>query len=168
MAGSEQGDPGRKSRQGSETGDTGRAADRQSEHRHFRDPRDKGTASARKRPSGIASIFNEGLCKVAEQYLKKGAKVYIEGRCRLRKWTDRPVSRNTDRSHLQGFNSTPHMFDGAPAAVAAVLAGRFQVAAISAPVTGVRAAPRRRRRRPQQRHGRRYSALIVVFETIDR
>ncbi len=33
-------------------------------------------------------IFNEGLCKVAEQYLKKGAKVYIEGALQTRKWTD--------------------------------------------------------------------------------
>ena len=33
-------------------------------------------------------IFNEGLCKVAEQYLKKGAKVYLEGALQTRKWTD--------------------------------------------------------------------------------
>ena len=34
-------------------------------------------------------IFNEGLCRVAEQYLKKGAKVYIEGALQTRKWTDK-------------------------------------------------------------------------------
>lgn len=33
-------------------------------------------------------IFNEGLVKIAEQYLKKGSKVYIEGQIRTRKWTD--------------------------------------------------------------------------------
>lgn len=33
-------------------------------------------------------IFNEGICKVAEQYLKKGAKVYLEGQLETRKWTD--------------------------------------------------------------------------------
>ncbi len=33
-------------------------------------------------------IFNEGLAKVAEQYLKKGAAVYLEGELRTRKWTD--------------------------------------------------------------------------------
>jgi single-strand DNA-binding protein len=33
-------------------------------------------------------IFNEGLAKVAEQYLKKGAKVYVEGALQTRKWTD--------------------------------------------------------------------------------
>ena len=33
-------------------------------------------------------IFNEGLCKIAEQYLKKGSKVYLEGQLQTRKWTD--------------------------------------------------------------------------------
>ena len=33
-------------------------------------------------------IFNEGLCKIAENYLKKGSKVYIEGKIQTRKWTD--------------------------------------------------------------------------------
>jgi len=33
-------------------------------------------------------IFNEALCKIAEQYLKKGAKVYLEGQLQTRKWTD--------------------------------------------------------------------------------
>ena len=34
-------------------------------------------------------IFNENLAKVAEQYLRKGAKVYIEGQLSTRKWTDK-------------------------------------------------------------------------------
>src|SRR4051794_13409556 len=33
-------------------------------------------------------IFNEGLCRVAEQYLKKGTKVYVEGQLQTRKWQD--------------------------------------------------------------------------------
>jgi single-strand DNA-binding protein len=33
-------------------------------------------------------IFNEGLCKIAEQYLKKGHNVYLEGQNQTRKWTD--------------------------------------------------------------------------------
>jgi len=33
-------------------------------------------------------IFNEGIAKVAEQYLKKGMKVYVEGSLQTRKWTD--------------------------------------------------------------------------------
>ena len=33
-------------------------------------------------------IFNDGLCKIAKQYLKKGAKVYLEGTLQTRRWTD--------------------------------------------------------------------------------
>ena len=33
-------------------------------------------------------IFNEGLCRIAEQYLKKGSKVYLEGSLQTRKWQD--------------------------------------------------------------------------------
>ena len=34
-------------------------------------------------------IFSEGLCRIAEQYLRKGSKVYIEGQLRTRKWQDK-------------------------------------------------------------------------------
>jgi single-strand DNA-binding protein len=58
-------------------------------------------------------IFNEGLCKVAEQYLKKGAKVYIEGALQTRKWTDQQgVEKYSTEIVLQGFNSTLTMLDG--------------------------------------------------------
>lgn len=58
-------------------------------------------------------IFNEGLCKVAEQYLKKGAKVYIEGALQTRKWTDPAgVEKFSTEVVLQGFNSTLTMLDG--------------------------------------------------------
>ena len=58
-------------------------------------------------------IFNEGLCKVAEQYLKKGAKVYIEGQLQTRKWTDQSgVEKYSTEVVLQGFNSTLTMLDG--------------------------------------------------------
>ncbi len=57
-------------------------------------------------------IFNEGLCKVAEQYLKKGAKVYIEGQLQTRKWTDQSgVEKYSTEVVLQGFNSTLTMLD---------------------------------------------------------
>ena len=36
----------------------------------------------------IVAIFNEGLCKIAEQYLRKGSTVYIEGQLETRKWQD--------------------------------------------------------------------------------
>ncbi|AGB71176.1 single-stranded DNA-binding protein [Rhizobium tropici CIAT 899] len=58
-------------------------------------------------------IFNEGLCKVAEQYLKKGAKVYIEGALQTRKWQDQNgQDRYSTEVVLQGFNSTLTMLDG--------------------------------------------------------
>ncbi len=58
-------------------------------------------------------IFNEGLCKVAEQYLKKGAKVYIEGALQTRKWTDQSgAEKYSTEVVLQGFNSTLTMLDG--------------------------------------------------------
>jgi single-strand DNA-binding protein len=58
-------------------------------------------------------IFNEGLCRVAEQYLKKGAKVYIEGQLQTRKWTDQSgVEKYSTEVVLQGFNSTLTMLDG--------------------------------------------------------
>ena len=58
-------------------------------------------------------IFNEGLCKVAEQYLKKGAKVYSEGALQTRKWTDQAgVEKYSTEVVLQGFNSTLTMLDG--------------------------------------------------------
>ncbi|MGV8939369.1 MAG: single-stranded DNA-binding protein [Allorhizobium sp.] len=58
-------------------------------------------------------IFNEGLCKVAEQYLKKGATVYIEGALQTRKWTDQSgADRYSTEIVLQGFNSTLTMLGG--------------------------------------------------------
>src|SRR3979490_981538 len=59
-------------------------------------------------------IFSEGLCKIAEQYLKKGAKVYIEGQLQTRKWTDQNnVERYSTEVVLQNFNSTLTMLDRA-------------------------------------------------------
>lgn len=58
-------------------------------------------------------IFNEGLCKVAEQYLKKGSKVYLEGSLATRKWQDQSGNdRYSTEVVLQGFNSTLVMLDG--------------------------------------------------------
>src|SRR5690606_32483386 len=58
-------------------------------------------------------VFNEGLCKLIEQYLKKGSKVYIEGALQTRKWTDQSgQERYSTEIVLQGFNSTLTMLDG--------------------------------------------------------
>lgn len=57
-------------------------------------------------------IFNEGLCKVAESYLKKGSKVYIEGSLQTRKWQDKDgQDKYSTEIVLQGFNSTLTMLD---------------------------------------------------------
>jgi single-strand DNA-binding protein len=58
-------------------------------------------------------IFSEGLCKVAENYLKKGSKVYLEGALQTRKWQDNNgVDKYSTEVVLQGFNSTLTMLDG--------------------------------------------------------
>lgn len=58
-------------------------------------------------------IFSEGLARVAEQYLRKGSKVYIEGQLQTRKWTDQSgVDKYSTEVVLQGFNSTLTMLDG--------------------------------------------------------
>ncbi len=57
-------------------------------------------------------VFNEGLAKVAEQYLRKGSKVYIEGQLQTRKWQDQSgQDKYSTEIVLQGFNSTLTMLD---------------------------------------------------------
>ena len=58
-------------------------------------------------------IFSEGLANIAEQYLRKGSKVYLEGTLQTRKWTgDDGNERYSTEVVLQGFNSTLTMLDG--------------------------------------------------------
>ena len=58
-------------------------------------------------------VFNEGLCKVIEQYVKKGAKLYIEGALQTRKWQDKDGNdRYSTEIVLQNFGSTLVMLDG--------------------------------------------------------
>jgi len=58
-------------------------------------------------------IFNEALCKVVEQYVKKGDKVYIEGQLATRKWQDaHGQDRYSTEVVLQGFNATLVMLSG--------------------------------------------------------
>jgi single-strand DNA-binding protein len=76
--------------------------------------RDKGTGERKEKTEWHrVVIFNEGLCKVAEQYLKKGNKVYIEGQLQTRKWTDQSgVEKYSTEVVLQGFNSNLTMLEG--------------------------------------------------------
>ena len=58
-------------------------------------------------------IFNEGLVSIAKNYLKKGAKVYIEGQLQTRKWTDKDnQEKYSTEVVLQGFGSALTMLDG--------------------------------------------------------
>jgi single-strand DNA-binding protein len=57
-------------------------------------------------------IFNEALCKVAEQYCRKGSKIYIEGQLKTRKWQDQAgVEKHSTEVILSGFNCVLTMLD---------------------------------------------------------
>jgi single-strand DNA-binding protein len=75
--------------------------------------RDKATGEKREKTEWHSVvIFNEGLCRIAEQYLKKGAKVYIEGQLQTRKWQGQDgQDRYSTEVVLQGFNSQLTMLD---------------------------------------------------------
>ena len=59
-------------------------------------------------------IFNEGLINVVQQYLKKGANVYVEGQLSTRKWKDESTGQDKYSTEivLQGYNSSLTMLDG--------------------------------------------------------
>jgi single-strand DNA-binding protein len=80
--------------------------------------RDKATGERREKTEWHrVVIFSEGLCRVAEQYLKKGSKVYLEGSLQTRKWQDQQgQDRYSTEVVLQGFNAVLTMLDGRPGA----------------------------------------------------
>ena len=58
-------------------------------------------------------IFNENLGRIAEQYLKKGSKVYLEGQLQTRKWTDQSgIDKWTTEVVLQRYRGELTMLDG--------------------------------------------------------
>ena len=62
-------------------------------------------------------IFSEGLAKIAQQYLKKGSKIYLEGALQTRKWQDKDgQEKYSTEVILQGFNAVLTMLDGRPGA----------------------------------------------------
>jgi single-strand DNA-binding protein len=76
--------------------------------------RDKATGERREKTEWHrVVIFSEGLARIAEQYLRKGSKVYLEGALQTRKWEDQSgQERYSTEVVLQGFNSTLTMLDG--------------------------------------------------------
>ena len=75
--------------------------------------RDKATGERRERTEWHrVVIFNENLCRIAEQYLKKGSKVYIEGALQTRKWQDQSgQDKYSTEVVLQGFRGELTLLD---------------------------------------------------------
>jgi single-strand DNA-binding protein len=80
--------------------------------------RDKATGERKEKTEWHrVVIFNEGLCKIAEQYLKKGAKVYLEGQLQTRKWQDQSgADKYTTEVVLQRFRGELQLLDSRAAA----------------------------------------------------
>ena len=76
--------------------------------------RDKSTGERREKTEWhTVTVFSEGLCKVIENYVKKGSKVYVEGQLATRKWQDKDGNdRYSTEIVLQGFNGTLTLLDG--------------------------------------------------------
>lgn len=77
--------------------------------------RDKATGERKEKTEWHrVVVFSEPLCKVIEQYVKKGAKLYIEGALQTRKWTDQSgAEKYSTEVVIQGFNGALTMLDGA-------------------------------------------------------
>ena len=75
--------------------------------------KDKNTGERREKTEWhTVAIFQEGLVRIAEQYLKKGSKVYIEGKLQTRKWQDQSgQDRYSTEVVLYGFDGTLTMLD---------------------------------------------------------
>jgi len=76
--------------------------------------KDKNTGERREKTEWhTVAIFQEGLVRIAEQYLRKGSKVYIEGALQTRKWQDQSgADRYSTEVVLQGYGGTLTMLDG--------------------------------------------------------
>lgn len=76
--------------------------------------KDRNTGERKERTEWHSvAIFSEGLANVAERFLRKGSKVYIEGQLQTRKWQDQQgQDRYSTEIVLQGFNAVLTMLDG--------------------------------------------------------
>ena len=76
--------------------------------------KDRNTGERREKTEWHSvAIFSEGLVRVAEQYLRKGSKIYIEGQLETRKWQDQSgQDRYSTEVVLRNFGSTLVMLDG--------------------------------------------------------
>ena len=76
--------------------------------------KDKNTGERKERTEWHSvAVFQEGLARIAEQYLRKGSKVYIEGKLQTRKWQDQSgQDRYSTEVVLQGYDGVLTMLDG--------------------------------------------------------
>ena len=76
--------------------------------------KDKNTGERREKTEWHRiSVFNEGLIRVIQSYVKKGSKLYIEGQLETRKWQDQNgQDRYSTEVVLQGYNGNLTMLDG--------------------------------------------------------
>jgi len=90
--------------------------------------KDKNTGERKEKTEWVSvAIFNDGLVGVAERFLKKGSKVYLEGQLQTRKWQDSAGNdRYTTEVVLQGFGGTLIMLDGAQAGGQSQAGGQAQ------------------------------------------
>lgn len=76
--------------------------------------KDKNTGERKEATEWVSvAIMQDGLVGVAEQYLRKGSKVFVQGKLRTRKWTDKDgADRYSTEIVLQGFDGKLEMLDG--------------------------------------------------------
>ncbi|MCK0138727.1 single-stranded DNA-binding protein [Aliiroseovarius sp. F47248L] len=76
--------------------------------------KDRNTGERREKTEWHSvAIFQEGLVRICEQYLRKGSKVFVEGKLQTRKWQDQSGNdRYSTEVVLQGFDGTLTMLDG--------------------------------------------------------
>ena len=77
--------------------------------------KDKNTSEKKEKTEGHSIVvFNEGLVNVVQQYLKKGAQIYVEGQLTTRKWKDEQSGQDKYSTEIviQGYNSSLTMLGG--------------------------------------------------------
>lgn len=76
--------------------------------------KDKNTGERKEKTEWVSVVvFNDGLCKLAEQYLKKGSRLMVRGKLATRKWQDQSGNdRYSTEVVLQGFDAKIIMLDG--------------------------------------------------------
>jgi single-strand DNA-binding protein len=89
--------------------------------------RDRATGERKERTEWHrVVIFNERLAEIAEKYLRKGSKVYVEGQLQTRKWADQQgQERYTTEVVLTRFRGELTMLDGAPGARGGAMEGGY-------------------------------------------